>query len=232
MPEITATSHSILEPALAELAAGNAAAPSGANSLQLAEAPPTVKVIVRGLEPLEALDRVLEPILGTRLDDCPNKVAIGQDCRVFWQRVNQWLVIVEPIAESGRGRDLVRSLEQALTGFDSSVVDVSDYYTVLELTGTRARDVLMKGCPFDLRRSVFPAGAMALTRMAQADVLLHPRPSHSPDNDGLDVLVRSSFAEYALRWLHDAGLEYGITIVPAPDRFPDPPTIETNGVDS
>ncbi len=232
MPEITATSHSILEPALAELAVGNAAASSGANSLQLAEAPPTVKVIVRGLESLEALDRVLEPVLGTRLDDCPNKVTAGQDCRVFWLRVNQWLVIGEPVAESDQSRDLVHSLEQALTGFDSSVVDVSDYYTVLGLTGPRARDVLMKGCPFDLHPSVFPAGAMALTRLAQADVLLYHRPTHSPDTDGLDVLVRSSFAEYALRWLHDAGLEYGITIVPAPDRFPDPPTIGTDGVDS
>ena len=232
MPEITATSQSILEPVLAELAAGNGAITTGADPLQLAEAPPTVKVIVRALEPREALDRVLEPVLGTRLDDCPNKVATGLDCRVFWLRVNQWLVVAETIAEPGRGNGLAHSLEQALSGFDSSVVDVSDYYTVLGLTGTRARDVLMKGCPFDLHPSVFPAGAMALTRLAQADVLLYHRPSHGPDTDGLDIVVRSSFAEYALRWLHDAGLEYDITVVPAPDQIHDPPTFRTDGADS
>ncbi|MFU8876746.1 MAG: sarcosine oxidase subunit gamma [Wenzhouxiangellaceae bacterium] len=228
MPEITATSHSILEPALAELTARNRSAANRADPLRLVEAPPTAKVIVRALEPLEALNHVLEPILSTRLDDCPNKVSIGKDCRVFWLRVNQWLVIAEP----GRSNGLVHSLEQALTGFDSSVVDVSDYYTVLELSGPGARDVVMKGCPFDLHPRAFPTGAMALTRLAQADILLYHRPAHRPDSVHLDILVRSSFAEYALRWLHDAGLEYDITVAPAPDQIPDPPTIEASGADS
>jgi sarcosine oxidase subunit gamma len=73
-------------------------------------------------------------------------------------------------------------------------VEVSDQRVVIDV-GPDARERLARGCTLDLRERVFPPGAAAQTLVAQAPaiVLAH--------EDGLRLLVPSSYAEHVEDWL-------------------------------
>lgn len=73
-------------------------------------------------------------------------------------------------------------------------VDVSDQREVIEV-GPDARTRLARGCTLDLRPHAFPPGSAAQTLVAHAPaiVLAH--------EDGLRLLVPSSYAEHVTDWL-------------------------------
>lgn len=191
--------HSLLEPALLELESHSAAdAPA-----VVEEVPFQGHFTIRALEKTDALNEKLKPVFGITLDDTPNTVGTNKGNTVYWLREGQWLVITPPEKQ----RTLFEKAEKALKDMHSSIVDNSDGFTMLRLSGERARDILMKGCPLDIHPREFPAGSMAQTRIVHADVLLH-----HPEDDLFHIFVRNSFAEYLLRWIFDAGLEYGISV--------------------
>ncbi|QKK03497.1 MAG: sarcosine oxidase subunit gamma [Pseudomonadota bacterium] len=200
MAEATLRPHSQLAGALAELAARHSA---GAGP-RLSESPFAARLMLRAIEPLDALNRRIGPLLGLALDDTPNRATESANLTVFWQRVDHWLIV----APDDRREALITALDDALADGDSSLVDLSDYYTTLLLEGERAVDVLMKGCSLDLHPRAFAVGDMALTRLAQADVMLHRSGERR-----YAIQMRRSFAEYALKWLFDAGLEYDIGVI-------------------
>ena len=84
----------------------------------------------------------------------------------------------------------------------ATVTDVSAQRTTLRLTGSRARDLLAKGCSLDLHPRVFGSGC-AQTMLARSQVVLVARA-----DGGFRVLVRSTFALYLAEWLLDAASEY------------------------
>jgi sarcosine oxidase subunit alpha len=84
------------------------------------------------------------------------------------------------------------------------VVDVSANRTTIELSGAKARDVLMKGCSLDLHPRAFGPGRCAQTALARAAIILH----QTTDEPAYRILVRSSFAEYLAEWLMDAAAEF------------------------
>jgi sarcosine oxidase subunit gamma len=84
------------------------------------------------------------------------------------------------------------------------VVNVSDVRAVIELSGTRSRELLAKGCSLDLRPRSFRAGHCAQTVLAHASVLLQ-------STDAAPVwrlYVRNSVANYLATWLLDAIAEF------------------------
>ncbi|MEM6988806.1 MAG: sarcosine oxidase subunit gamma family protein [Pseudomonadota bacterium] len=94
-------------------------------------------------------------------------------------------------------------LQHALTGQHAAVVDVSDYYTVLELSGVHTRDVLAKLTPLDVTAEAMPTGANQQTRMAKCSVLLMMQSDHCAR-----LQVRWSHAEYLRDYLEEAAREY------------------------
>lgn len=202
-PSFDMQRRSILEPALSELANDNAGAP-----VALREKPFHGRMHLRALEPLTKLNAALEKTLGAKLSNAPNTVTRGKGLDVFWLREGQWLVVTSPKTHE----QVFKKIDAALAEMDSSVVDNTDGFTTLELSGAMVRDTIMKGCPLDIHPKVFKKGAMAQTRIVHADVLLH-----RADTDIYEIHVRNSFAEYMLRWLHDAALEYGIHLIQGED---------------
>lgn len=83
----------------------------------------------------------------------------------------------------------------------AAVVNVSDYYTTIQIAGDGARDALAAGCPLDLHPRAFAAGSFAQSRFAVAAVLLYLR----DDAPTFEVQVRRSFAEYVWDFLRAAG---------------------------
>jgi len=93
------------------------------------------------------------------------------------------------------------------------VVEVGESMTVIALTGPRAADVVSKGCTIDLHPSVFPSGIVVRTLLAKTGIILHQvSDTSSGDAPTYEIYVHRSFADYAWRWLEDAGLEYGVAI--------------------
>lgn len=145
-----------------------------------------------------------ERALGLALPIEPNTVSGGDGKRALWLGPDEWLIVTPPDQQAA----VADALTQALDGVFASITDVTGGQTVVTLSGARSRDVLAKGCSLDLHPRAFGEGRCAQTLVAGANVTLRwagPEPS-------FDIIVRSSFADYLALWLHDAALEYGVSV--------------------
>jgi sarcosine oxidase subunit gamma len=128
----------------------------------------------------------------------PNTVVEAEDRSVLWLGPDEWLVVAAP----GRAGPVAEEIAAALSGVHHSVVDVSANRAVIDVAGTRGRDVLSKGCPLDLHPRVWRPGMCAQSLLGRAQALLHERPL------GTRLYVRPSFGDYVVDWLIDAAREY------------------------
>ena len=143
--------------------------------------------------------------LGFGLPVEPNTVAEGGELVALWLGPSEWLVLTPPGQETG----LARALRDALGEVFSSVVDVTGGQTVINLRGSRVRDLLAKGCTLDLHPRAFGPGSCAQTLVAKTNVTVR----QLDDSPSIDLIVRRSFADYLALWIEDAGEEYGLAVV-------------------
>lgn len=157
-------------------------------SLCLAEQPLSGKLALRGNPADESFIRNVEGAIGVSLPLEPNKVIEAVDRTVFWRGPDEWLVelSLDDLSE------FALRLETGLADFHSSVVDVSDAFTVFRLSGTGTRNVLAAGCPLDLHNSVFKPGDCAQTHYLKSGILLRL----IDEAPVFDVFVRRSEAGY------------------------------------
>lgn len=88
-------------------------------------------------------------------------------------------------------------IDQWRSNAGTGAVDVSDYLTVLQLSGAKVRDVIASGAPFDVHSDEFAVGQCAQTRFGNASILLSNR-SATPE---FQLQVRWSFAEYVFEYI-------------------------------
>jgi len=137
--------------------------------------------------------------LGLVLPVEPNTVATRGQRSVLWLGPDEWLVV----DGSTRADDIETTVRQAFAPDWGSVVDVSANRTVVELSGTHARDVLSRGCSLDLHPRSFRPGMCAQTLLAKTAVILW----QTDDTPTFKVFVRASFAAHLARWLTDAAVD-------------------------
>jgi sarcosine oxidase subunit gamma len=181
------------------LADGLAAADEAPARVRLSEVPFLTQLTVR-VAPSTAAATAAGHALGAPLPLTPNTTSAAGEVQILWMGPDEWLVI-GPTELRTRLR---ARLEAALAGEHATVVDVSAHRTVIELAGSDARELLMKGCAVDLHPRTFGPGRCAQTTLARAQVVLlarTPEPAYW-------VFVRASFAEYLAEWLLDASGEY------------------------
>jgi len=123
---------------------------------------------------------------------------------ILWVGPDEWLIICKPELATA----LYAKLDKALTGITSSLVDVSDSRVIIEVSGTHARNVLMKGTPLDLHPSVFIPGCCSGTVLEQAHVTIHQTAQLKNGTSRYDIYAHRSFADYLWRWLEDAAAEF------------------------
>ena len=145
-----------------------------------------------------------EGVLGFGLPLEPNTVAENGDLAALWLGPDEWLVLTPPDRQTGLAQDL----RDALGDLHSAVTDVTGGQTVVNLRGTRVRDVLAKGCTLDLHPRAFAPGRCAQTLVAKAMVTVR----QLDDSPSFDLIVRRSFADYLAHWLEDAAQEYGLAV--------------------
>lgn len=143
----------------------------------------------------EAVARALG--LALPLDTC-RSVANGV-LRILWAGPDDWFVI----APRGQQDVVCARLRAALAGTHHAVTDVSSGYTVLQLAGAPAREVLAQGCPLDLHARAFREGDCMGSHFFKAAVWLW----QTDAAPSFELLVRRSFAGYVDLMLHKAGRE-------------------------
>jgi len=158
----------------------------------LVERPFRVQVNVRCVPGSAAADLVCT-VVGAALPTTPCTAATGDGVQALWLGPDEWLVV-------GGDAGLVAQLAAAV-GSEGSAVDVSAQRTVIEVSGTGARDVLAQGCAIDLDPRASPPGTCVQTVLALAGVIL------LVGDAAFELYVRSSFAGYLADWLLDACTE-------------------------
>ncbi|AUA54750.1 sarcosine oxidase, gamma subunit family [Achromobacter spanius] len=167
--------------------------------LRISERPFLDLAVLRGNARSPDFAKALERALGTAPPLAPNTVEHGHRHLLAWMGPDEWwLQSLAPARPA-----LEQTLRPVLQGLSACVVDVSSGYTVLELSGEHARDVLAKGCPLDLHPRVFGPGQCAQSHYFKAGVMVR-----ALDEGDIEVVVRRSFADYVGRMLLEAGREY------------------------
>lgn len=128
----------------------------------------------------------------------------GGDTTLQWLGPDEWLFICP------RGEEFAaeQRLREALAGQHIQVVNVSGGQSVLELTGPKVRELLMKSTSYDVHPDNFPVGKAVGTVFAKSQLVIR----HTAE-DTWELLIRRSFADYWWLWLQDASAEYGLAIV-------------------
>ncbi|MEJ8573077.1 sarcosine oxidase subunit gamma [Microbaculum marinum] len=126
---------------------------------------------------------------------------------ILWIGPDEFWVITPRDGEAGSAK----ALEKELATIHHQVVDVTSYYTVIELAGPRAAEMLMKLTTLDLHRRAFVAGQVAGSMFGAAQATLWQVEGDEVDGGPtFRLLVRRTMADYLWCLLAEAGFEWGM----------------------
>jgi sarcosine oxidase subunit gamma len=159
----------------------------------LIEAPLNGKINLRGNPNNAAFIKGVENALGLVLPPAANTVTSSAELHIFWLGPNEWLIHLplETVEEKSK------ALREALDHQHAAITEVSDYFSVLELSGPQSREIVASASPFDTRPQHFKAGECAQTRFGHASILLWPL----AESLGFGLQVRWSYAQYVYDYL-------------------------------
>lgn len=144
----------------------------------------------------------VQQALGLELPVALTVVANG-DTSLQWLGPDEWLLIVP----GGEELAAEHKLREALDGQHIQIVNVSGGQTLLELSGPKVREVLMKSTSYDVHPNNFPVGKAVGTVFAKSQLVIR-----RTGEDTWELLIRRSFSDYWWLWLQDASAEYGLSI--------------------
>jgi sarcosine oxidase, subunit gamma len=159
-------------------------------------------LILRGEASDSNFSGAVHKALGLELPVALTLVASGETS-LQWLSPDEWLLIVP----SGEEFATEQKLRAALEGQHFAIVNVSGGQTIVELSGPKVRELLMKSSSYDVHPSNFPVGKAVGTVFAKSQLVIR----HTAE-DTWELLVRRSFADYIWLWLQDASAEYGLAI--------------------
>jgi sarcosine oxidase subunit gamma len=168
-------------------------------AFRLSERPFLELVNVRGDTRDAAFVSAVESVIGCRPPEKANTIARGNGYDMLWLGPDEWLVRSAMAHDATRTAPLQAKLGAAFVGVFASAVDIGSGYTVLEISGTRTREVLARGCPLDLHPKLFGEGQCAQSHYFKASMTLLPT-----GVDSFDLVVRRSFADYFVKIMLDA----------------------------
>lgn len=168
-------------------------------AFRLSERPFLELVNVRGDTRDAAFVQAVESVIGCKPPEKANTIARGNGYEMLWLGPDEWLVRSATAHDAARTAPLQAKLGAVFAGVFASAVDIGSGYTVLEISGTRTREVLVRGCPLDLHTKLFGTGQCAQSHFFKASMTLVPT---GPDS--FDVIVRRSFADYFVKIMLDA----------------------------
>jgi len=172
---------------------------SAGGQVKLAEKKLLGHLMLRGDAANPEFAAAVESTLGLAL---PPRLSVVQqgETSLQWLAPDEWLLIVAGGQEFATEQKLRAALPD---GLHCSVVNVSGGQTLLELSGAKARQVLMKSSVYDVHPRNFPIGKAV--GFAKSQLLIR-----RTGEESWELVIRRSFADYFWAWLTDASAEYGL----------------------
>ena len=134
----------------------------------------------------------LEELLGIALPADPLEKT-GEAPSAYWLAPDDWLLI-NPATDA----DSIKiALRDTVDGATAVVTDMTDAWSIIDISGEDAVARLAGGCSVDIHASVFPAGRYALTRLQHLSVIIH----RLDDTPRFRILVDRSVARFLWDWL-------------------------------
>lgn len=171
--------------------------PLTGDDVQMREWPHLNKTMLRG--DLKTLGAAVKSVENMKAPTASQSTYSDQ-CAIHWIGPDTLMVI------AGEDTALSDSFSSALNGKACQVTNITNNYTVIELSGDKARDVLQKLSTLDLDAAIFKKGSVAGTAFAHSNVVLACR-LDAPDT--FDIVIRRSHADYLWCLIANAGYEYG-----------------------
>ncbi len=171
--------------------------PLTGDGVQMKEWPHLNKTMLRG--EMKTLGAAIKSVEKAKAPTASQSTYTDQ-CAVHWIGPDTLMVI------AGEDAALADSFSKVLDGKACQVTNITNNYTVIELSGDKARDVLQKLSTLDLDASIFVKGSVAGTTFAHSNVVLACR-LDAPDT--FDIVIRRSHADYLWCLIADAGYEFG-----------------------
>jgi len=141
---------------------------------------------------------------GVTLPGTACTMSTGDMARVLWLGPDEWMLL----AADGHGAALADAIRTACEGTHHQLVDVSDYYAEIGVSGARARDLLGKLTTLDMHPRGFQGGEVKGSMFGRVPATLRLEPDAVPE--AFALTVRWSHADYLWCQLALAGREYGL----------------------
>lgn len=168
-------------------------------AVSLREVPLTGKITLRGNADDKAFADAAKKVLGAALPTEPLSSVTAADLTVFWIAYDEWMIWTPVDGQL----TLIADLKAAIGDTHHALVDISDYYTVIRVSGPRARDLIAKGCHLDLHERSFKQGQGAGTIFAHATIFVT-----LTEADTFDIMIRWSYAQYLWDYFVDGAREW------------------------
>ena len=174
-------------------------------TMRMVERPFLGKFILRA-DPNLVMD-LIHGSVGLKLPlDALTSMTTG-DTSILWLGPDEWMIVTAPEA-AGRHAAAARA---ALRQVHHQLVDVGDYYTIIEVAGQQARHALMKLTTLDMHPRVFKAGMVAGSVFAHSNAWVWQAADEAAEGGPVfRLIIRWSMADYLWCLLAEAGREWGM----------------------
>ena len=171
------------------------------NNFSMREKTPVGKINLRGNLENKDFVSTAGKILGMILPKESCSISTKEKITCMWLGPNEWLLVSnDTITNDSNDYELERVLFNDISKKDlGAVTNVSDQYTIFNLTGSNIFEILSKGSPFNFNSDDFTNNKVVQTILNHVDVTIHKK-----DRSNVDLYVRRSFAKHLWDWLKDS----------------------------
>lgn len=167
------------------------------------ERPFVGKFILRG-NPQTAVEPLRDAIgLGLPFDPLTSSTA--GDTSFLWMGPDEWMLVTAEADAAARAA----VAGSALADIHHQLVEVSDYYTIIELAGAKPREALMKLTSLDLHPRAFRPGMVTGSVFGRVNAMIW-LPLANADAEAFRLFIRWSMADYLWCAVAEAGREWGV----------------------
>ena len=170
------------------------------NNFSMFEKTPIGKINLRGnIENKDFVSKVGK-ILGIILPKEACSTSTKEEITSLWLGPNEWLIVSnERVPKETNSYELENILYDNISKTNlGSVTNVTDQFTIFNLSGTNVFKILSKSCSFNFESDSFASNKVIQTILNHIDVTIHKK-----SEKDVDLYVRRSFAKHLWDWLKD-----------------------------
>ena len=171
------------------------------NNFSMKEKTPVAKINLRGdLENKDFASNVGK-ILGMILPKEACSISAKEKITCMWLGPNEWLLVSnDTVDKESNDYELAQLLFKDISKTNlGAVTNVSDHYTIFNLTGSNIFEILSKGSPFNFDSEIFGDNKVIQTILNHVDVTIHRK-----SKEDVDLYVRRSFSDHLWAWVKDS----------------------------